>query len=276
MKVPIKALFSSWSANIGDDVQTFAAEQMLGEVDGYVDRENISGHQDPGVLVANGWWKHRPEDFPPAPSLSVAYVGIHVSLSDDWIRKHRDHFRNSGRIGCRDKSTLEKFRRVGIPAYLSNCLTLGLERWIPPDPSGPVVAVDVPDGGRLTADCLHSTHEGPINTHPNKVREGTRQNLEMYQSASLVITSRLHVALPCLAFGTPLCFIPDNPEDPRFDCVHDLVPRFQNNNRLGDGGFVLTAVCREMLRSQAKDHLLQSVTEAKERAIATLHLNAAR
>ncbi|MEM1510192.1 MAG: polysaccharide pyruvyl transferase family protein [Thermofilaceae archaeon] len=35
-------------------------------------------------------------------------------------------------------------------------------------------------------------------------------------SAKLVITSRLHAALPSLAFKTPVIFVPSNPLDPRF------------------------------------------------------------
>ena len=40
--------------------------------------------------------------------------------------------------------------------------------------------------------------------------------LNMYAGAQLVITSRLHCALPCLAFGTPVIFIHKNPKNPRF------------------------------------------------------------
>jgi len=40
--------------------------------------------------------------------------------------------------------------------------------------------------------------------------------LSKYQAASLVITSRLHVALPCLAYDTPVLFVHSNLQDPRF------------------------------------------------------------
>jgi len=40
--------------------------------------------------------------------------------------------------------------------------------------------------------------------------------LDEFAKARLVITSRMHCALPCLAFGTPLIFIPENLEDKRF------------------------------------------------------------
>jgi len=34
-------------------------------------------------------------------------------------------------------------------------------------------------------------------------------------STPLVVTSRLHYALPCLAFGTPVIFVHENLKDPR-------------------------------------------------------------
>ena len=40
--------------------------------------------------------------------------------------------------------------------------------------------------------------------------------LRRYAQAKLVITSRLHCALPCLAFDTPVIFVNKNLEDPRF------------------------------------------------------------
>ena len=42
------------------------------------------------------------------------------------------------------------------------------------------------------------------------------QVLKMYAQAKLVITSRLHVALPCIAFDTPVIFVHKNLNDPRF------------------------------------------------------------
>lgn len=46
--------------------------------------------------------------------------------------------------------------------------------------------------------------------------ERAQELLNRYSSAKLVLTSRLHCALPCLAFGTPVIFIHQNLDDPRF------------------------------------------------------------
>jgi hypothetical protein len=47
--------------------------------------------------------------------------------------------------------------------------------------------------------------------------------LERYASAHLVITSRLHCALPCLAFGTPVLFIPPRHDLKRFEGIAELL-----------------------------------------------------
>jgi len=46
--------------------------------------------------------------------------------------------------------------------------------------------------------------------------------LEKYEKAKLVITSRIHVALPCLAFGTPVIFIIKDQKDIRFNGLTNL------------------------------------------------------
>lgn len=56
--------------------------------------------------------------------------------------------------------------------------------------------------------------------------------LDRYAGAKLVITSRLHCALPCLAFGTPVIFVHKDLEDTRFgglieNLMHYTVEQFQ-------------------------------------------------
>ncbi|WP_372755443.1 polysaccharide pyruvyl transferase family protein [Labilibaculum sp.] len=46
--------------------------------------------------------------------------------------------------------------------------------------------------------------------------------LEKIANSNLVITSRIHVALPCLAFGTPVVFINNNLNGERFKGIVDL------------------------------------------------------
>ncbi len=47
--------------------------------------------------------------------------------------------------------------------------------------------------------------------------------LQRYSSAYAVVTDRLHVAMPCLAAGTPVLFVHPNLDDPRFGGLIDHV-----------------------------------------------------
>ena len=50
--------------------------------------------------------------------------------------------------------------------------------------------------------------------------------LKIYANAELVVTSRIHVALPCLAFGTPVIFIQPNRAVSRFEGISNLFNTF--------------------------------------------------
>ena len=64
-----------------------------------------------------------------------------------------------------------------------------------------------------------------LKTHQEKFDEAKRL-LSIYASAELVVTSRIHVALPCLAFGTPVIFIKPERDVERFDGIIDLFHTF--------------------------------------------------
>lgn len=52
-----------------------------------------------------------------------------------------------------------------------------------------------------------------------------RHILERYRlEAKLVITSKIHVAMPCVAMGIPVVFITDEPNNIRFDVIQGILP----------------------------------------------------
>lgn len=40
----------------------------------------------------------------------------------------------------------------------------------------------------------------------------------------MVITSKIHAAMPCIAMGIPVIFITDNPDNERFDVIDGIIP----------------------------------------------------
>lgn len=173
--------------------------------------------------------------------LSPRYADAALSAkSQAYLKAHEP-------IGCRDEATVLLLREHGIEAYFSGCLTLTLRpsRGICRSRQG-IFLVDpflndplrkapgdafrgllrAATSGRLRAslrasagvhrglpskvwDEAHSlSHQFPRRSLTEEQKfDIAAARLDIYAKAKLVITSRLHCALPCLAFGTPVIFI---------------------------------------------------------------------
>lgn len=215
-------LFEYTTENIGDEIQSIAARRFLPRVDYYFDRDNIDltdTHGDTVKLIMNGWYTHKPENFPPLnkdikPLLISMYVEQHINDGATAKRfkskKSKAFFKKNGPVGARDLSTLQYFKDNGIKSYFSGCVTLTLERDERIKDKEYVLAVDVSDA---VYDMVRSmTDREVIRIDTNHCSDMSRDSrfamaeyfLTLYQSASSVITTRLHCMLPCLALKTPV------------------------------------------------------------------------
>ena len=118
-------------------------------------------------------------------------------------------------IGCRDEYTFNILESYGIKAYLNGCMTLTLFDYTNPQVQfrDTVYAID------LTLE--HITHlksrlRNPIRVMSNSVDVNVldkdpnyikRYYSELGTNAKVVITSRLHCALPCISMGIPVIIL---------------------------------------------------------------------
>lgn len=120
-------------------------------------------------------------------------------------------------VGARDQYTMEIFEKHGIPAIVTGCVTLTL-----PPYEGPrfgIVLIDCP-----LSLWDHNSHPSAKFTETNAITKtqlsdtlpacqpeirmaNALHRLSLLQRAELVVTSRLHVLLPCVAFRTPVVFL---------------------------------------------------------------------
>jgi len=127
-------LVHSPTNNLGDHVQSLAARRFLPRVDCLVEREELHASADAGPLkvIMNGWWMHRPENWPPPPNIVPLFVSFHVTTgaAREAILRERslEYLRKHAPIGCRDASTLHLLRGAGVDAYYSGCLTMTFPR----------------------------------------------------------------------------------------------------------------------------------------------------
>jgi hypothetical protein len=89
----------------------------------------------------------------------------------------------------------------------------------------------------LIKNSCFETHVLPANKYSHEEKFNIAENLlNKYARARLVITSRIHCALPCLALGTPVIFINafDKSQDTcRFDGILSLFKRIDIDYRTG-------------------------------------------
>ena len=90
----------------------------------------------------------------------------------------------------------------------------------------------------LLKSAIHINQEPPANTYTHDDKFQMAEDLlQQYAKAKLVITSRIHCALPCLALGTPVIFIngfETYVDSCRFDGIIDLFNRIDINTKTGE------------------------------------------
>jgi hypothetical protein len=230
--------------NLGDEIQSLAARRFLPQVDHFIDRESLDTFKpgsdaSPVALVLNGWFCHRPENWPPAASIRPLLVSMHIStqrpagalsppdtmLSEPAVR----YLRRLGPVGARDVHTLDLLRAADVEAYFSGCLTLTLERPDVEVEADLLVLGDVPSAiaravSRMTKKRIVSvTHANRVDRDIARRFDAAEALLRTYARASCVVTTNLHTALPCVAMGTPVLLLDSAPDQYRFSGLHDLV-----------------------------------------------------
>ena len=234
--------------NAGDYIQSLAAARFLPRVDRYINREKLNEYNgNPIKLIMNGWFMHRPANWPPSGKIQPLVTSFHLNsqvkdpmLSDNsvgWFKKH-------GPVGCRDEYTLDLLSKAGVDTYLSGCLTSTFvneynyrtndiffadvlfrvpgwstsartpREFIKAVVSGDLIKVN--QRNRILKELFEEDmlHESKSISHYHPARHSEKERfavaedfLKKYATAKLVVTSRIHCAIPCLAFGTPVIFI---------------------------------------------------------------------
>ena len=143
------------------------------------------------------------------------------------------YLKNYAPIGCRDYKTYHTLTNFGIQSYLSGCITTIFPRRNPDSQNyDTVYFVDVPESLRKFVPsekfekCKFMHHEVVLTKealqNPDHSYDLAKKIYCEYRDrASLVVTSRLHCALPCIAFGIPVIYVNDY-----FAYTLDLMPKF--------------------------------------------------
>ena len=222
--------------NLGDDIQSLAVSRLLPRVNGHVCREALNSVDTNCIVPMNGFFMNT-NNWPPSPFVRPVFFAFHVrpeAVDTVFSTEGIAYLKRWQPIGCRDVGTLELMRRHGVEGYYSRCVTLTLPRRDGNPVDGEVFLVGVSDAARHA--LPRSLRKQAIVVDQAKVRLPiTRTSLKLAlaqelldvyrQRARLVITSKIHCAMPCIAMGIPVVFLYDSAkrDDYRVKIIDDLV-----------------------------------------------------
>ena len=205
--------------NIGDEIQGYPGLQFLPFVDNFLDRDNLFSNENNDQHIEaffNAWWGDGKAKWPPQSNIDPIFLSVHINdeMKPIW-KKDVDYLLPRAPIGCRDLSTVDFLTKLGVSAFFSGCMTLMIQ-WKADRPrTDEILIVDVKPkfyqslpaeirkkGTRVT----HIVDQNFEKVSQSRFTEAFRY-IERYSRAKLVITQRIHCALPCVAMGTPVVFI---------------------------------------------------------------------
>jgi hypothetical protein len=231
-KNKIYGVIDAFTPNIGDTIQTLAAINLLKKfcIEKYyiLNREHLDTYNGSEItVIVNGWFMDDITHFPPSPNIKPIFISFHCS-NESLIKNNRSYFEQHKPIGCRDLATMALFIKYSIDAYFSGCLTLCFDTV--EKKGDQIYFVDVmpelkPYFPNLEGKYIcHDIYETENRSNETYRLQLANELLDKYRSAKWVMTSRLHCALPCRAFGTPVYFVhPYLSSDTRFKGLEPIV-----------------------------------------------------
>lgn len=219
--------------NIGDDIQTYAQERFLPHVDYLVDRENLEmfvpDKKEKVKVIMNAWYIHDMFNFDISPYIEPLYISMFlkripykggITVDTDYLN---DNILNSlkkyGPVGTRDIHTKKVLDKLKVPNYFSGCMTLTINKFSNIKKEDYIVTVGLKEHeieyirkktNRKIVKFVQDVKKGSFSDESwEQRRKRVEDVLKLYQGAHLVITTKLHCSLPCLALGTPVLLLYD-------------------------------------------------------------------
>jgi len=251
---PLKPEMKTRPINLGDPIQSYAVKNLYREmgikeedmvpVPRY-DMGNYDGEECICVVNSASNYEELAYDshfMPPSPRIHAVIMSLHIHR--ELSKEELAYYRRCGEVGCRDLYTVQYLRGLGIDAYLTGCLTLTLPRRSgkQAEKADKVYLLDVPgdimelmprklkEEGIVLSNIERYENPGNGNRIPiadayEEHRKGEERVFLLRDTARLVVTSKLHVAAPCLAMGIPVVLAKKHFGE-RFGFIDRLIPTY--------------------------------------------------
>ncbi len=256
----IENFFSSYDValvNLGDHIQSYGVEiaynyyllkskkKLKVEL---IEKELISSYVGEKMIVTLnnvytlggvngklGW-------FPTSPDIIPLFIGFNCH-DESLIFENKEYFKKWEPIGCRDEKTKELFQRCGISSYISGCSsilfpkrkkTTGSKVFVV-DATEDLISI-IPENILCEAEFISQNVYAKELCGKTDYHYGStifwnvgKELIKRYNDdAKLVITSKLHCVVPCIAMGIPVILAKDN-IDYRFSWLDKLIPLYSES-----------------------------------------------
>lgn len=214
---------------IGDDMQLLAIENLYKYMG--IDYNEVIRIPFHSLATYDGEYVVLPISFPLygfhyemaitqfSSKIIPVFLGL-STLSDSYSEEERDYLKKFEPIGCRDLHTMNAMRKNGIVSYLNGCMTATLplrENTSDDTKRTKIFCIDVPETFKkyipddILEGCVFLSHT----FYPHELQDGPESKAkELYNmyldEARMIITTRLHGALPCAAAGIPVILFKDH------------------------------------------------------------------
>ncbi len=223
---------NSSMVNLGDWIQIFAIENLYNYMGiDYADVVRIkvselSEYEGEDVILPinypfYGFYNLSTKIYPVYLGISL----INIAVADGL------HMKQFQPIGCRDYHTLMECKKAGLDSYYGGCLSISFPKRKSNHLKRKVYMVDVSE--KIQEQIPKIIKQDAIIRHQviynnDKIDEQYVKEYyeELYDNASLVITSKIHCAQPCLAVGIPVVFICEH-KSFRFDVLSNYIPIYE-------------------------------------------------
>lgn len=162
-----------------------------------------------------------------------------ISYKEEYFNEYNiNYLKRYEPIGCRDIVTKDVLRGYGIEAYVSGCLTSVFPKRSKNSGQSRILLIDVPfetyqyipkeirdNAITMTQQYYYSNSISIEQIIDNVIKQYTYYK----DNAKLVVTSRLHVASPCMAMGIPVVFT-KNCIDARFSWLDTYLTLYDLNH----------------------------------------------
>lgn len=213
---------SSSANNIGEEIQILAASRFYPSISRYINKERLNTYKVNSLskIIINGWFMRNYDRFYLSDNLiKPLLISLHITpsiVNKFFTKKNTDFLLNNQPVGARDSFTLNLLKNKGIDAYYSSCLTLTLQKNPKLHKESYILLIDCPI--EIEKHLKNITNRPIINLSAEfKFIHSFRERLNIaklylkyIQQAYLVVTTRLHGALPALALETKAVFITRN------------------------------------------------------------------